>query len=267
MAEGRTLESFQLFQNRLQKEMLSHAVIHDNAYCRWFAQADLTPDNVRYMIIQFSVFSNLFLVAQLHKMLNAYNLEEMRSAKEILANEIGAIFRTDSNTSSTNTMFNTEGTVDGGRFRFKAAHFEWLLNFAAPLGLAFKDLGKRRHGSRETLFFCDELCRIYGSEDFNESAGASYAVEHWAAAGFWKDLISGLERFKSRHVPELRLGFFKWHDRVEDQHKEHTEDELRDLYLGDAPFDEDRFIAAGIEMLDGVETFWRGLNDERLGRS
>ena len=38
----------------------------------------------------------------------------------------------------------TEGTVDGGIFRFKAAHFEWLLAVGEVLGLGFHNLGKRK---------------------------------------------------------------------------------------------------------------------------
>ena len=93
----------------------------------------------------------------------------------------------------------TEGTVDGGRFRFGAAHFEWLLRFAAPLGLGFDDLGKRRHATPATEHFCDELLRVYGSEDTSVAEGASYAVEHWAAAGFWKELIAGLDAYARPH--------------------------------------------------------------------
>ena len=35
-------------------------------------------------------------------------------------------------------LVSTEGTVDGGKFRFQAAHFEWLLHFGEPLGLTFR---------------------------------------------------------------------------------------------------------------------------------
>ena len=156
----------------------------------------------------------------------------------------------------------TTGTVDGGTFRFRAAHFEWLLRFGAALGLGFADMGQRRHGDRSTLFFCDELFRLYGSGDYNEAMGASFAVENWAAAGFWKELIRGLERVKAEQVPALPLAFFTWHDRLEDNHREHVWHELRACY--DSPeFEGDAFIAAGVEMLDAVGVFWDGLNDAR----
>src|SRR5262249_3478243 len=153
-----------------------------------------------HFVRQFSVFSHLFLVAQLKKIINAGNLESYRASKEILANEIGVIFRrpgqalggadslTDSekDLSADPELVSTEGTVDGGTLKFKAGHFEWLLRIGEQLGLKFTDLGKRKHGTPATLFFCDELERLYGSEDANIGEGASFAVENWAAAGFWK---------------------------------------------------------------------------------
>ena len=102
---------------------------------------------------------------------------------------------------------------EGSIVRFSAAHFERLLRMTTHLGLEFKDVGKRRHGTRRTLFFCDELARIYGSEDPSIALGASFAVENWAAAGFWKELIRGLEIFKKRETPTLPL--FQRRDRPE----------------------------------------------------
>ncbi|HEY3115291.1 MAG TPA: hypothetical protein VGK54_00965, partial [Chloroflexota bacterium] len=58
------------------------------------------------------------------------------------------------------------------------------------------------------------------------------------------------------------LGFFIWHDMVEDQHAAHTEDELREAF--DRPgFDEQRFLDGASEMLDGVWVFWGGLASDR----
>src|SRR5215470_13282045 len=61
---------------------------------------------------------------------------------------------------------------------------------------------------------CDGLFRLYGSDDYNEAMGASFAVENWAAAGFWKELIAGLEKIKDSRVPDLPLAFFTWHDKI-----------------------------------------------------
>jgi pyrroloquinoline quinone (PQQ) biosynthesis protein C len=221
---------------------------------------------VRHLTVQFSVFSHLFVEAQLRKVINAADVDSYRAGKEILMNELGVVFRTDKTLSTEGIdpeLVSTEGTVDGSRYRHPAAHFEWLLRFAKPLDLEFADLGKRRHGSDTTLFFCDELLRIYGAEDASTAEGASYAVENWAAAGFWKQLIAGLEAFKTRECPELQLAFWTWHDKVEDQHAAHTADELEEAFFLPG-FDQDRFLAGAAEMLDGVKAFWDGLEADRL---
>jgi hypothetical protein len=156
-----------------------------------------------------------------------------------------------------------EGSVNGGTFTFAAAHFEWLLRFGAALGLTFRQMGKRRHGTPSTLLFCDELLRIYGSEEPSTAEGASFAVEHWAAAGFWKELIAGLLAFGARERLDLPLGFWIWHDRLEDQHAAHTSDELFTAFSLPG-FDEGLFLRGALEMLDGVKAFWDGLWDDHL---
>jgi hypothetical protein len=247
------------FRARVSDVVEHHPVVTDNAYTRWFATGQASRGEVRHLTVQFSVFSHLFVEAQLRKVINAASLEAYRSGKEILMNELGVIFngRTD------DEGIAMDGTVDGSRFRFTAAHFEWLVRFARPLGLAFEDLGKRRHGTSSTLFFCDELLRVYGADDASTAEGASYAVEHWAAAGFWKELIAGLEAFKRRECPDLHLGFWTWHDKVEDQHAAHTEDELAEVFE-QSWFDEEKFLRGAAEMLDGVKAFWDGLERDRL---
>jgi pyrroloquinoline quinone (PQQ) biosynthesis protein C len=195
-------------------------------------------------------------------------------------NELGVSFKKDSQKIDKDVEYGgIEGSIEGSKFKFQFAHFEWLLSFAEPLGLGFNDIGKRSLGSPATLFFCDELIRLYGSEDNVVGAGASFAVENWAAAGFWKQLIQGLENFnesnknriylsseleKGLRIPPLKLGFFVWHDKIEEQHASHTWHELEELYFGSNDFDEDTFISSGLEMLDGVRAFWDGLNLKRI---
>jgi hypothetical protein len=264
----RTSGDLARFRRRVETLVHQHPVVVDNAYTRWFAEGSADRDEVRHLTVQFSVFSHLFVEAQLRKVMNAADIDSYRSGKEILMNELGVVFRPSKAGAGAAEgvdpdIVSTEGTVDGGRFRFTAAHFEWLLRFGAPIGLGFDDMGKRRHGTPSTLFFCDELLRIYGSEDASIAEGASYAVEHWAAAGFWKELIAGLTAFKERECPELPLGFWIWHDKIEDQHAAHTADELAEAFFR-SDFDEDRFMAGAAEMLDGVKAFWDGLEADRL---
>jgi len=266
-----TAKKFLRFQQRINNELLQHPVIIDNKFTAWFRKGPHTKEHVKAFVVQFSVFSNLFLIAQLNKTINADSLESMRASKEILANEIGVIFkapkhRRGSKISTENPedpdLVSTEGSVEGGTFRFQAAHFEWLLRMAAKLDLGFTDCGKRRHGTKSTLLFCDELARLYGSEDYLTSQAASYAVENWAAAGFWDELVEGFSEYNKNAESKLPLAFFTYHSRIEAQHALHTQEEIEEIYF-DRDIDENSFIKFGNEMLDGVAAFWNGLDEQR----
>jgi hypothetical protein len=224
--------------------------VRANRYTAWFSGGDATLDELRAFTVQFSVFSHLFIEAQLRKCINAPDRESYRAGKEILLNELGVVFA-------------PSGSVESGTFRFSAGHFEWLARFADVLGLGWSDIGKRSKGTASTLAFCDALMEWYGSDDGSTAAGASYAIEHWAAAGFWKELIAGLRRIKAERLPDLPLGFWTWHDALEEQHAAHTDDELREAY--EKPdFSPERFIESGNAMLDAISGFWNGLDAVRL---
>src|SRR6478609_5102571 len=107
----RDLESFQA---RVDAVVHDHPVVVDNHYTRWFAKGEATLDEVRHLTVQFSVFSHLFVEAQLRKVINAADLDTYRAGKEILMNELGVIF----NGRQDDEGVATEGTVDGSRFRF-----------------------------------------------------------------------------------------------------------------------------------------------------
>ena len=271
-APALTHGGLETLEDRVRRLVARHPVVVDNTYTRWFATGAATTDEVRHLTVQFSVFSHQFVEAQLRKVINAADLQTYRAGKEILMNELGVIFKPSGSSRPAGDgvdpeLVSTEGSVDGSRFRFAAAHFEWLLRFAGPLGLGFEDLGKRHHATPATLHFCDELLRIYGSEDASTAEGASYAVEHWAAAGFWKELIAGLTVLKNREFPDLNLAFWTWHDQVEDQHAAHTDDELA-AAVALPGFEEGKFLAGAADMLDGVQAFWDGLwGDHLKGRT
>ncbi|MCI0734382.1 MAG: hypothetical protein L0Y38_11265 [Methylococcaceae bacterium] len=250
------------FQERIQKSLLQHRIITHNSYTAWFSQGSQNKEQIKAFIVQFSVFSNQFLLAQLNKMINADSLESMRASKEILANEIGVRFKSRQDKSGDEIYGSTEGSIEGSTFRFAAAHFEWLYSIARELGLRFDEIGRARHGTEATLFFCNELFRLYGGDHYQVSQAASFAVENWAAAGFWKQLIEGFRLFNQHSGLKLPLGFFIWHDRIETQHAEHTQEELENLYFTH-DIDEDAFIRNGNTMLDGVAAFWDGLDEQR----
>jgi hypothetical protein len=250
------------FQKRIETSLLQHRVITNNTYTAWFSQGRQNLQQIKAFIVQFSVFSNQFLLAQLNKMINADTLEGMRASKEILANEIGVRFKSKQDSSPDEIYGSTDGSIEGSTFRFAAAHFEWLYSIARELGLQFHEIGRARHGTESTLFFCRELFRLYGGDNYQVSQAASYAVENWAAAGFWKELIEGFRGYNRNNELNLPLGFFIWHDRIETQHAEHTQEELESLYFAHE-LDEDAFIRNGNTMLDGVAAFWDGLDKQR----
>ncbi len=255
-------KNFLNFQKRINAELLQHRVITANPYTAWFEHGDQNLPQIRAFVVQFSVFSNQFLIAQLNKMIRADTLESMRASKEILANEIGVRFKTGLHKGGSDSLGSTEGSVEGGVFHFGAGHFEWLYHLAKKLGLSFADIGQPKHGTPATLFFCTELIRLYGGDDYQVSQAASYAVENWAAAGFWGQLIKGFNIFNLRNSLDLPVGFFVWHDQLESQHAAHTQEELEELYFT-LKLDEDGFIRSGNEMLDGVAAFWDGLDAQR----
>jgi hypothetical protein len=277
------VEEFQAFLHEVDHELLQHRIVVDNAYTRWFQEGRASDDELRHFVQQFSVFSNQFLIAALLRVINAPTLEQARSAKEILMNELGVIYRRNHGSDQPDAtsraaappltveekdhegdpeLVSTEGTVDGGIFRFRAAHFEWLLAVARGLGLGFDEIGQRRHGRPATLHFCDELKRLYGNEDPQVAQGASFAVENWAAAGFWQELEDGLLTIKRTRHPYLRIAFFTWHNRVEAQHAGHMMEELEAVYF-DSAFDRDKFFDGGHQVLDAIATFWDGLEEDR----
>lgn len=237
------------FERAVAAAIDGHPIVRDNAYTRWFARGEANAGQLRAFTVQFSVFSHLFIEAQLRKCINAPDLQSYRAGKEILLNELGVSFA-------------PTGSVEGGTFRFTAGHFEWLARFAEAVGLEWREIGKRRHGSPSTLAFCDALVLWYGAEDESTSAGASYAIEHWAAAGFWKQLIVGLRAIKESSLPDLPLGFWTWHDALEENHAAHTTDEMREAFAKPG-FSPDRFLVAGETMLDAVAGFWNGLDESR----
>ena len=256
------MPTLERFKRRLRDEVLNHPVITANPYTEWFREGDITLEQARAFVVQFSVFSNEFLFAQLRKMVNAESIDEMRASKEILANEIGVGFKSNALDGEAE-LGSTTGSIEGGTFHFGAAHFELLVRMARPLSLSFADLGKRRVGSESTLQFCDELMRLYGSEDYAVAEAASWAVENWAAAGFWDDLVEGWRTFRIRQrMPGLNLAFFTWHARLEANHAQHTWDELQE-FCTTRKVDESAFIRRANEMLDGVYVFWKGLDEER----
>ena len=55
---------------------MQHPVVTSNAYTTWFAKGDMPLDYLRHFTVQFSVFSNQFLLAALNRVINAETIRE-----------------------------------------------------------------------------------------------------------------------------------------------------------------------------------------------
>src|SRR5262249_23048510 len=83
------VDEFRDFLADVDRDLLHHRIITDNAYTRWFRDGQATDEELRHFVRQFSVFSNQFLIAALLKVINAPTLNQARASKEILMNELG----------------------------------------------------------------------------------------------------------------------------------------------------------------------------------
>ena len=245
LTEGQ-VDAFRDFLDRVDRDLLHHRIITDNAYTRWFRDGQATDAELVHFVRQFSVFSNQFLVAALLRVINAPSLQQARAAQgdpdERAGGDLPADRRRASCTAGSSTRrprtARATPTWSAPRARSMAASSgsgPRISNGCWPsakrFGLGFDDLGKRRNGRPYTLRFCDELQRLYGSEDDQIAEGASFAVENWAAAGFWQELEDGLLHIKATRLPRLKVAFFTWHNRVEAQHAGHTMEELEEVFF------------------------------------
>jgi len=259
------MNNLESFKRRVRSELLSHPVITDNRYTAWFARGEADARDVSELLTQFAVFSNHFLVVQAKRMVNAGSLEGERCARNILMNECGV------------GLDPRTGAIEGRTFATGNAHLNWLRQSGAALGLPPEKLGRWSSGSAATRRFLQGLDRTYGSRDPMIGAGASFAIENWAASGlgggpeaeernFWRQLIAGLEAFNRRRAAEaeepMPLAFFKFHAETEAGHGLNVWRELEET-LEQPGFDAARFLRGGRKALDAIELFWLGLDADR----
>src|SRR5215813_11514755 len=85
-------KDFDAFKKTIAREFMEHPAVTKNAYTKWFSRGDVPLDHLRDFTVQFSVFSNQFLLAALNRVINADTLEASRESKESLMNELGVIY-------------------------------------------------------------------------------------------------------------------------------------------------------------------------------
>ena len=266
MISDKQAKDFDKFLKVIERDFFQHPVIVNNSYTKWFKEGNVNEEQVKDMILQFSVFSNHFLVVQCKRMVNATTEEGEMGARWILANEIGV------------TLDTKTGSCDGQKFATRAAHLNWLRDTADPLNIPRAQIGRWNVGTSETHAFLKGLDETYGSFDENIGAGASFAIESWAAFGigkskeeesnnFWKELIMGLKVFNEKHLvakglKPIPLGFFQYHFQIESGHGANVLHELEETYFSPG-FNEAKYLEGGKKALEAIYTFWMGLDKTR----
>jgi len=259
-------KNFEAFKKIIEKEFFQHPVIVNNPYTKWFKQGLANSEQVKDLLLQFSVFSNHFIVVQCKRMVNATTLEGEESARAILLNECGV------------GMNVKTGSIEGQKFTTVNAHINWLRKIASMMNIEPGELGRWEVGTKATHEFLDGLDKTYGSHDGLIGSGASFAIETWAAYGidhgekeelnnFWKELVMGLEAYNHKcrapkNLPLLPLGFFQYHFETEAGHGANVWNELEEIY-NQPDFDEKKYLEAGKAALKAIYTFWLGLDETR----
>src|ERR1043165_4020245 len=87
------VQAYERLLDRIEKDILTHDVIVNNRFTRWFKDATLDRQDMPHFPVQFPVLPNLFIEAQLKKVINAPPIQAMHASKEILMNELGVVFR------------------------------------------------------------------------------------------------------------------------------------------------------------------------------
>ena len=153
--------------------------------------ANSSAAQARAFLIQFSVFSNQFLVSA------AAEGPECRDARGNARVERDPRERDRRRFSrrarcGRAELGGTEGSIEGGTFHFRAAHFELLVRMARQFGLEFAEPRQaplRRRPRR--CHSATSCCASTRTRTTQVAAAASWAVENWAAAGFWDELVKG----------------------------------------------------------------------------
>lgn len=264
--KNKAMVDFNSFKKVIEKEFFQHPVIVNNPYTKWFKEGTANTEQVKDLILQFSVFSNHFIVVQAKRMVNAMTLEGEESARAILLNECGV------------GMDVKTGSIEGQRFTTPNAHINWLRKIARMLELDQRIVGRWEIGTKSTHDFLNGLDKTYGSHDGQIGSGASFAIETWAAYGighgakeesnnFWKELVLGLEGYNKKYriskgLESLPLGFFQYHFETEAGHGTNVWQELEQTFK-QSDFDQEKYLKAGKMALEAIYTFWLGLDETR----
>ncbi len=216
-------------RERVDALVAHHPVVERNRYTAWFSGGAATRGEVRHLTVQFSVFSHLFVEAQLRKVINAADLDIDRAGKEILLNELGVVFNADvvradqaptriwwrrrapSTAGGSASVPRTSSGCSGSR-----RPWAWASTISASVATA---PDRRCSSATSSLrLTAQRMHRSPRARRRRRALGGGGVLEgaHRRARG-----LPG-----SRVCERLPLAFWTWHDKVEDQHAAHTSDEV-----------------------------------------
>ena len=228
----------------------------------------LTPDQMKYSIIQWLAFSSEFIEIQAMHLVRAPTKAMRKMARNILVNELGV------------PITHETGNAEGHRFSHYLAHVEWMEEMAELLEIDTTLLDYWQRANEKTKEFLAILRETYGSRDWSVSAGASFALERLGEYGlpqngkignipnaslgknFWSEELAGLELFNQTHrlpfglIP-LPHKFFAYHKKFESSHMVNANKEL-DNILAQQWFNEEQWLFGAKKTLDGVYLFFEG---------
>ncbi len=243
---GMTAAKARQFQELLVQacdRVLRHPIIAENHYLARFAKG-VDVEQARHEVQQFSVFAIQFNAAQAQLVANAPTLEAYHERLNVLLNEEGIPY---------------QGGFEGdltGNWNIDTVHFTWLRNMAQGLGLGFEDIGKIWVALPGTKAFVEATFKYYASIDQNVAAGASFAIENWAANSLWEPWIAGMKVLNATLEKPVGLGYLTYHASEERHHSQATLDELLENFM-QPWFQGEKFLEAAQSILsDGVQAYY-----------
>lgn len=223
--------------------VMCHPIVACNNYLNRFAQG-VSLAQARHELQQFSVFGLQFDVAQAKLVANSPTIEAYRERLNVLLNEKGIPYKD-----------GFEGELTG-RWSPSTVHFAWMQRTATGLGLKFEDLGKIWIGLPGTRKFVEVTFETYASTDQNTAAGASFAIENWAANSLWTPWISGMKKLNGTLPKKVDLGYLTFHEAQEKHHSQATLDELLENFM-EPWFEADKFLEGAEKILtEGVQEYY-----------
>jgi len=252
--------------DRIQYEFDHDDIIFRNPFTKWAKLGRMNTAQVIDWVIQFSIFSVWFVVAECMRMAWAIGTPSERPSRILLASEIGV--QIDPKTHD----------VEDQVFRHADAHINWLRLMLDPLGVDPSRVGRRSEAHESTNRFVDYgLLDAHGGPDIIKGAGANFWTENWAGRfigtpeeenNFWVELKTGMdaynrnERIEKGGLTPLPLGFLHAHIMLERAHVATVDDELAELFF-DPSFDLDRWWKGFYQSRDSFRIFWNGLDKAR----